>query len=795
VDRRFLLFSVLVALIFVVNQIVFSYLFPPPPKPPAGADKQVAQAKDGKAADKAPADQGAEGKAGDEPADKKAAANEPADQPADAAAPGEQPAGEEPAAAQAAEEPQTEPLRGTLGSGNHDSPFRMLVTWNNRGGAIERIELNSPNYRALDDRTGYLGYLAPQDAPKRGGALVRVVGAGTPAAVAKMEQGDLITAIDGLKIRTAQELLNALRETEPGDQIEITVLRGASDQQAEHKLTATLGTQPLDLVRAEKETHAVPVVEPGNHDPLSFLTTIQQFDDRSLPNDDKELGGVNLKTAPWEVVQSSDKVVSFRKRLPVLGLEITKTYKLETVPDDQRDNVTYPAYGLALEVSVANIGDKPHQVAYRLDGPTGLPIEGAWFASKVSHSWGTAGLRDIIVQFAGGSLEQVTPGEISAEDFEKDWGATASLDFIAVDAQYFSAALIPKKKDPGEILFQSIRPIKAGSLPKDSTDTRLLNVSFRIDSEIANLEPGGPPLKHEFTIFAGPKRPALLAQYGNGSLSGLVYFGWFGPVARLLSHVLHAFYFVVGNYGIAIVMLTVLVRGCMFPLSRKQALGAQKMQELQPEMKRINEKYKNDAEKRTRATQELFRTHQYNPLGGCLLAFAQLPIFVGLYRSLMVDVELRQAPLISESIRWASNLAAPDMLWNWVGVMPEFVTSGQGILGLGPYLNVLPLVTIALFIWQQKMFMPPPADEQAAMQQKMMQYMMIFMGVLFFKVASGLCVYFIASSLWGVAERKLLPKAKPAGGSPPQSADVAVTSPPSGNGSAGGGKKRQRGRK
>ena len=77
---------------------------------------------------------------------------------------------------------------------------------------------------------------------------------------------------------------------------------------------------------------------------------------------------------------------------------------------------------------------------------------------------------------------------------------------------------------------------------------------------------------------------------------------------------------------------------------------------------------------------------------------------------------------------------------------------------LGPYLNVFPLLTIGLFIWQQKMFMPPPADEQAAMQQKIMQYMMIFMGVMFFKVASGLCLYFIASSLWGIAERKLLPR-------------------------------------
>ena len=83
------------------------------------------------------------------------------------------------------------------------------------------------------------------------------------------------------------------------------------------------------------------------------------------------------------------------------------------------------------------------------------------------------------------------------------------------------------------------------------------------------------------------------------------------------------------------------------------------------------------------------------------------------------------------------------------------------MFALGPYFNLLPLLTIVLFIVQQKMFMPPAADEQAAMQQKMMKYMMIFMGVMFFKVASGLCIYFIASSLWGLAERRFLPKAAP----------------------------------
>jgi YidC/Oxa1 family membrane protein insertase len=162
--------------------------------------------------------------------------------------------------------------------------------------------------------------------------------------------------------------------------------------------------------------------------------------------------------------------------------------------------------------------------------------------------------------------------------------------------------------------------------------------------------------------------------------------------------------------------------------------------------------------------QQLYRKHNVNPLAGCLPMLIQLPVFIGLYRGLAVDVELRGSPLISENIRWCSNLAAPDMLYDWSWFMPDFINSGEGLFGLGPYLNVLPLVTIVLFLLQQKMFMPEPTNEQAALQQKIMKYMMVFMGILFYKVPSGLCIYFIASSLWGIAERKLIPSPSASGG-------------------------------
>jgi YidC/Oxa1 family membrane protein insertase len=128
------------------------------------------------------------------------------------------------------------------------------------------------------------------------------------------------------------------------------------------------------------------------------------------------------------------------------------------------------------------------------------------------------------------------------------------------------------------------------------------------------------------------------------------------------------------------------------------------------------------------------------------------------------------------------------MLFRWSEFMPSFVVGW-----LGPYFNLLPVITIVLFLWQQKMFMPPATDEQTRMQMRIMQYMMVFMGVMFFKVPSGLCLYFIASSLWGIAERKLLPKtmkAAPVPVDPDSKSDYSGGS--SANGSGGARRNKQR---
>ncbi|MBI3838549.1 MAG: YidC/Oxa1 family insertase periplasmic-domain containing protein [Planctomycetia bacterium] len=767
-DKRFTSFMILAVVAIVANQIVYTVFFAPPPPPQAAVPqpKKVAKVEPAKA---------------QEPAAKKEA-----DRPKPAT-PKE--------AALAEKSPQAVPQWLTLGSADPNSPYRMLVILTNRGAAIERLELNSPLYRDLEDRSGYLGQLVPGDAPQpQKGALVRIVGAGTPAAAAGLQGGDVITALDDRTIASAADLVEALKETAPQQKIRISIERDGAQRQ----LAAELGRQPLQVMKPEENSKPVDLNRGPNHDPFSFLLTLQQFDERILGDDSPELDGVELRDAAWEVTAAKENLVSFRKVLPKLGLQIVKTYHLQQVPPNESQDSDYPAYSFLLDISIANVGSEAHRIAYRLDGPTGLPIEGEWYANKVSRTWSGAGLRDVVAHFHGGATTQVSAPQIADPEFKLTW-SQSPLDYIAVDAQYFAAAIIPQKNNATDVLFEEVKPTRVGAIPKDRANYKLTDVSFRLESKTAELAPGGPPLEQSFQIFAGPKKPNLLAEYrppGTAiSLKDLMYYGWFGWVAVPMLKILHAFYFLVGNYGLAIIMLTVLVRGGMFPLGRKQAQSAQKMQELQPEIKRISEKYKNEPEKKTRAQQELFRQHNYNPLGGCLPALVQLPIFVGLYKTLMVDVELRQAPLFGDSIRWASNLAAPDMLWNWSAVVPDFISHGTGFLGLGPYLNILPLVTVGLILWQQRATMPPPADEQAALQQKMMQYMMVFMGIMFFKCASGLCVYFIASSIWGVAERKLLPKkTAPSQATASGSAIRVASSPNSGNG-APAGKKRKRDRK
>ena len=774
-------------------------LFPPPQPAAKKADeKAIAQ----KEADKVKKEKEAKAKAGGPaPGEEKQAK-------------GEKPAidagGEKPAVDKPASGPPN--ILVTLGSVDPTSGYELLVTINNKGAAVERAELANPAHRDIDDASGYLAHMGLVDTKE--GIQISVVGPGTPAALAKessgkvsggLAAGDIISAIGGAAVRDAAGVETYLtKKTRPGDDLEIKLTRTINGKSTPLTFTAVLTRRPVQVIRPEAHEHKDDKPE---HDPLSFLLTLEMLGTKRIQIGEEEIRGLpSLINRNWNLDKQTADSAEFSltldaddlKRIGEPGtLKLIKRYKLassESSPDKQ--------YHLDLEIEIQNIGKENKEIAYRFSGPTGLPLEGWWYSNKLHREmWAAAGARDIawkihdrphqllgcpkIYSEAKAALDKGDPTEQSllvGDDHE-------SIEYVGGDTQFFAAMLLPQLDGETPVTFARVFAMPVQDITQvDKKKIKTMNNTFVLFSPAKVLEPG-KSLSTKFQVFLGPKDQGLLEQYKLGSL---IERGWSyaSYPAWVLQRVLHFFFWLTGNYGISIILLTVLVRSCMLPLSLRQAKSAAKMQELAPEMTKIKEKYKDDMEKQSIALRELYAKHNFNPLGGCGPVFLQLPIFVGLYRCLSVDIALRDADLIP-GFFWASNLAGPDKLLYWKDWMPAMLADETG--WLGPYLNVLPIVTCALFLVQQKLFTPPATDEQTAMQQKMMKYMTVFMGVMFFKVPAGLCIYFITSSLWSIVERKWIIKQKPvaaAGGKSDGKSDGDKDSrpaKPSSNGSGGNG--------
>jgi YidC/Oxa1 family membrane protein insertase len=680
----------------------------------------------------------------------------------------------------------------TLGSMNPESPYRMLISFTNRGAAPCRIELNTPQYRDVQELSGYLGQIVADQAlaEKDGdGVIVQVVGDGTPVQkVDALQVGDKIVQIDFLNRNTGKpqsvavsmfdDLRNALLNTRPNDFVDLCVVR---HEKRIDQLRVKLGQYPKDIIRPESVPQNYEeyrqlgglrgVVEQS--DQLSFLMTMQQIDERELPLPASqqfsnanlrgmippdptlgdELTGVTLRDECWEIDTATENEVVFRRAVPEYNIEVVKTYRLQKKEEADPKYKIGAGYELTMSVAVHNRDtEKTRNIAYQLDGPTGLPLEGGWYAMKMGPEWGSYGIRDIVIRLQGNKSRTYSHNLIHVDKVDRPW-IDISPEYIGVDSLFFQCTLKPKTE---ETWHSKIFPIRVGT--KNTDWMRLTDVSFRMWSKPVELPPGGE-IEHAYTIFAGPKDTAILAEYDLGET---ISYGWFWFVAMPLLGILHFFHSLGLSYALAIILLTICVRLLLFPLSIKQVVGAIKMQAIQPELKALAEKYKDDLQARSRAQSELFKKHGYHPLQGCLPIFIQLPIFIGLYKALSIDAGLYGSPLIP-GMRWCRDLSAPDMLadwsgfWNWLG----WTGFNTGQSGLGPYFNLLPMLTVVLFVVQMVITMPPPTDEQSRMQRKMMQYMMVFMGFLFFKVPSGLCLYFIVSTAWGLTERRFIPKAPP----------------------------------
>jgi YidC/Oxa1 family membrane protein insertase len=426
------------------------------------------------------------------------------------------------------------------------------------------------------------------------------------------------------------------------------------------------------------------------------------------------------------------------------GVVVTKTFRLGKNID-----------GLEVELKFES-PDRERKLVYNLLGPHGIPVEGEWY---------TGTFRDLFFAQLNGSSTSLNT--CSAYDVAKGTDKTFDntslpLRFTGVENQYFATLFEP---DPAPTGQQDRWDSKAVAvvLHKDPEALQKSDVGVRMTSRPITVGPG-QTVVHTYRVFAGPKTTEALRPYGADELASYRKSSFFlftpftatatylarfvitptlGFAYDLTARVAQLFGGTSGNYGVAIILLTVLVRALMFPLGRKQALIAQKMQELQPYLKEIQEKYKDDKERLTKEQFALYKKHGVNPVGGCLPALIQLPIFMGLWQALNTSVPLRHAPFL-----WIRDLAAPDMMFRFPFDVPF----------LGYWFNLLPFLVVGLMLLQTKLFSPPPTTPDAEMQQKMMKYMMIFMGVMFYKVPSGLGIYFITSSLWAIGERLLLPK-------------------------------------
>ena len=286
------------------------------------------------------------------------------------------------------------------------------------------------------------------------------------------------------------------------------------------------------------------------------------------------------------------------------------------------------------------------------------------------------------------------------------------IEWIGQEDKYFTATMLYGS--------QGIITTKKTSAPKEIGD--LLNSEILIKDK---------PESRNLTLYAGPKSFTTLAEYGKG-LETMVDYGWFGLLAKPMFWLMQQFYAFTGNYGIAIILLTIVVRIILFYPSLKSATAMEEMKALQPEMAALREKFKKDPQKLNQEMMRLYKEHKVNPLGGCLPMLLQLPFFVALYNVLSVSIELRQASFIPF---WIKDLSVYDPFY------------------------ILPVLMGVSMVFTMKMT-STSVDPQ---QQKIMMFMNIAFIFLFAWLPAGLLLYITLSNVLSIVQQLYVRKIIAAG--------------------------------
>ncbi|WP_108051399.1 membrane protein insertase YidC [Bosea sp. 124] len=303
--------------------------------------------------------------------------------------------------------------------------------------------------------------------------------------------------------------------------------------------------------------------------------------------------------------------------------------------------------------------------------------------------------------------------------------------FVGITDKYWAATVVPEQSRKYEGRFSSVQ---TGS-------QRTYQADFL--SEAVTVAPGASAVSTA-RLFAGAKEVAAINGYerdlGIKRFDLLIDWGWFYFITKPMFFLLDWIYKHVGNFGVAILIVTLLLKGVFFPLASKSYASMAKMKAMQPEMLALRERYADDKMKQQQALMELYKTQKINPLAGCWPVLVQIPVFFALYKILFITIEMRHAPFFG----WIRDLAAPDPtnLFNLFGLVP-FTPPAMLHLGLWPI-----IMGITMFV-QMKMNPEPPDP----VQKMMFTWMPVFFTFLLGSFPAGLVIYWSWNNLLSVTQQ------------------------------------------
>ena len=327
-----------------------------------------------------------------------------------------------------------------------------------------------------------------------------------------------------------------------------------------------------------------------------------------------------------------------------------------------------------------------------------------------------------------------------AEKKEKSDSYDVTNAWLGITDKYWAATLLPDvaAKVHAEFSFSL------------SSNIKTYQTDYRLDPQ--TIAPGGSGSANA-RLFAGAKEVSIVdgynEQFGLNKFDRLIDWGWFYFITKPLFFTMDWIYRQVGNFGIAILIVTVLIKIIFFPLANKSYASMAKMKAVQPEMMAIRERYGDDKMKQQQAMMELYRKEKINPVAGCLPIVIQIPVFFALYKVLFVTIEMRHAPFFG----WIKDLSAPDPLtvFNLFGLIPWDPTI---VPVIGPFLQLGPWPLImGVTMWLQMKLNPPPPDPTQAM---IFNYMPIIFTFMLANFSAGLVIYWAWNNSLSVAQQSVI---------------------------------------